>query len=228
MAAIVGARTQEMEERGKASEAALVPISALQHYIFCPRQCALIHVEQQWAEDGATVEGRLLHERADKPGAARRRGVRTLTALPLRSFALGLSGIADVVEMHAGDRNEAGETPFPVEYKRGRPKAHRADEVQLCAQGLALEEMFGRPVTEGALFYGERRRRMTVSFDAALRDLTTATVRAVRAMITTGTTPPPVYAKAKCTRCSLLEICRPQAMTAPRSVARWMAGLAEG
>lgn len=213
------------------AEADLVPLSALQHHIFCPRQCALIHVEQQWAEDGATVEGRLLHERSDKPGVARRRGVRTLTALPLRSFGLGVSGIADVVEMRTaqnGDGERMGETPFPVEYKRGSPKAHRADEVQLCAQGIALEEMFARPVLEGALFYGTNRRRMTVSFDETLRDLTHRTAQAVRAMIADDETPPPIYVKAKCSRCSLIEICRPQAMMAARPVLRWLTDLVEG
>jgi CRISPR-associated exonuclease Cas4 len=107
-----------------AAEDALVPVSALQHYLFCPRQCALIHVEQIWSEDGATAEGRLLHERVDGGGPDRRSGVRNVRSLTLRSFALGLSGKADVVEFQ-------GERPFPIEYKRGRPKAHRADEVQL-------------------------------------------------------------------------------------------------
>ena len=136
-----------------------IPISALQHYLYCPRQCALIHVEQLWAESRHTAEGRVLHERADQPRAERRRGVRTVTAMPLAHAALGLTGIADVVEFHdAGD----GEQAFPVEYKRGRPKAHRADEVQLCAQALCLEAMLDQPIPEGALFYGETRRRADV------------------------------------------------------------------
>jgi len=106
-------------------EDTLIALSALQHYLFCPRQCALIHVEQLWAEDGATAEGRLLHERTDAGRPDRRQGVKILRSLTIRSFTLGVSGKADVVELH-------GATPYPVEYKRGRPKSHRADEVQLC------------------------------------------------------------------------------------------------
>ncbi|MGH7115740.1 MAG: CRISPR-associated protein Cas4, partial [Stellaceae bacterium] len=118
-------------------EDALIPLSALQHQLFCPRQCALIHVEGLWAEDGATAEGRILHERVDAGRPERRPGVRIVRGLALRSLALGVCGIADVVEFSGRPPR-----PFPVEYKRGKPKAHRADEVQLCAQAMALEEMF--------------------------------------------------------------------------------------
>ena len=119
-------------------EDALIALSALQHQLFCPRQCALIHVEGLWAEDGATAEGRILHERVDAGRPERRPGVRIVRGLALRSLALGVSGIADVVEFSGRPPR-----PFPVEYKRGKPKAHRADEVQLCAQAICLEEMFG-------------------------------------------------------------------------------------
>ena len=197
----------------------LIALSALQHYLFCPRQAALIHVEQQWAEDAATVEGRLLHEKADKAGDRARHGVRTLTSVPLRSTALGVSGIADVVELH---RDEAVWRPFPVEYKRGKPKSHRADEVQLCAQAIALEEMLAVAVPEGALYYGERRRRTLVLFDDALRDLTARTAHEARAMILDGRTPSPVYVPQKCNRCSLIELCRPKEMERARSVNRWL------
>lgn len=129
-----------------------IPLSALQHYLYCPRQCALIHLERLWAESRHTAEGRLLHERADKSSVEHRRGVRTVTAMPLSHGGLGITGIADAVEFHAGD---AGEQPYPVEYKRGRPKAHRADEVQLCAQALCLERMLGVLVPEGTLYYGK-------------------------------------------------------------------------
>src|SRR5690606_30355984 len=114
--------------RGFMEDDHLIPISALQHYLYCPRQCALIHVEQQWAESRHTAEGRLLHDKADKPQIERRRGVRTVTAMPLAHAARGITGIADVVEFHDTPN---GERAYPVEYKRGRPKAHRADEVQL-------------------------------------------------------------------------------------------------
>lgn len=198
-----------------AAEEALVPVSALQHYLFCPRQCALIHVERIWAEDGATAEGQLLHARVDGGKPDRRGGVRTIRGLVLRSFAHGLSGKADAVEFHDG-------TPFPVEYKRGKPKAHRADEVQLCAQALCLEEMFGQPVPEGALFYGETRRRMPVAFDADLRALTARIATETRAMIASGHTPPPVAMPA-CRRCSLAEACAPQPLDHPPPVQRWLA-----
>ena len=127
------------------AEDALIPLSALQHYLFCPRQCALIHVEQIWAEDGATAEGRILHERVDAGGMESRPGLRVERGIALRSLALGVSGKADAVEFHGRPPR-----PVPVEYKRGKPKPHRADEVQLCAQAICLEEMFGAPVPEGA------------------------------------------------------------------------------
>ncbi|WP_428031646.1 CRISPR-associated protein Cas4 [Ancylobacter sp.] len=203
------------------TEEALVPLSALQHYLFCPRQCALIHVEQLWAEDVATAEGRLLHEKADSGRAEARPGVRTARSVALRSVALGVSGKADVVEFHRARGGEP-DTPFPVEYKRGKPKAHRADEVQLCAQALCLEEAFGVPVPQGALFYGETRRRLGVPFDAALRALTAEVAAATRSMIAAQVTPPPVHMPA-CRRCSLEALCQPARLEKPPSVARWLA-----
>ncbi|WP_228275033.1 CRISPR-associated protein Cas4 [Stakelama tenebrarum] len=196
----------------------LIPVSALQHYLFCPRQCALIHVERQWAEDGATAEGRILHDRVDKGGGDRRRDVRLVRSLPIRAPELGLIGVADVVEFHG---RGAAARPFPVEYKRGKPKAHRADEVQLCAQGLCLEAMFGHAVPEGALFYGEVRRRRAVSFDDDLRALTLRIVQETRAMFAARRTPPPVPFKG-CTRCSLADLCRPATFQQPPSVRRWL------
>jgi CRISPR-associated exonuclease Cas4 len=197
------------------NEDALVPISALQHQLFCPRQCALIHVERQWLEDGATAEGRILHERVDNGRPDRRRGVRTVRGMAIRSFALGITGKADAVEFQ-------GPQPYPVEYKRGRPKTHRADEVQLCAQALCLEEMFAVAVPEGALFYGELRRRTEIAFDAELRALTAATAAEVRAMVVSGRTPPPVPMPG-CARCSLEPLCRPKAIAARPAVERWLA-----
>ncbi|MDT8267268.1 CRISPR-associated protein Cas4, partial [Roseomonas sp. DSM 102946] len=139
------------------AEDGLIPLSALQHQIFCPRQCALIHVEQLWAEDGATAEGRLLHERVDAGKGETRPGLRVARGIALRSLALGVVGKADTVEFRGRPPQ-----PYPVEYKRGRPKAHRADEVQLCAQAVCLEEMSGTTIPEGALFYGQTRRRVVV------------------------------------------------------------------
>jgi CRISPR-associated exonuclease Cas4 len=152
------------------SVADFIALSALQHYLYCPRQCALIHIEQAWAENAATAEGRVAHERVHAVESEVRRGVRTVTGMPLRSDRLGVVGIADVVELHRAA--EGDWRPFPVEHKRGRPKAHRADEVQLCAQSMALEEMFAVEIAEGALFYGQSRRRTPVAFDLTLRALT--------------------------------------------------------
>ena len=204
-----------------AAEDALIPLSALQHHLFCARQCALIHVEQIWQEDAATAEGRLLHERADAGGAERRPGIRIARGLALRSLALGVAGKADVVEFHGASRTGHGH-PFPVESKRGKPKAHRADEVQLCAQAICLEEMFGVVVGEGALFYGVTRRRLPVVFDADLRTLTARVAAEARAMIAEGRTPLPVKTPA-CRRCSLMHACRPDRLEKPPSVTRWLA-----
>ncbi len=197
-------------------EDALAPLSALQHHLFCPRQCALIHVEQLWAEDRATAEGRLLHERVDAGRPESRPGVRIVRGLAIRSLALGVSGRADVVELHGRPPQ-----PFPVEYKRGKPKTHRADEVQLCAQAICLEEMFGRPVSEGALFYGVTRRRLSVAFDAELRALTARTAFEVRANIVAGRTPTPVRTPA-CSHCSMLDICLPGQLESPPQVDSWL------
>ena len=196
----------------------LVPISALQHMLYCPRQCALIHNEQQWAENRFTAEGRLLHERTDAGGRERRGNVTVERSVPLRSLRLGVSGIADVVEIHGHDRH-----PYPVEYKRGRPKSHRADEVQLCAQALCLEEMLGVRVPEGALFHGRSRRRKIVAFDAELRALTERVAEGTRRMLSVGETPPPEYAPNKCDACSLKDLCQPQSPRNPGAVDHWLA-----
>lgn len=199
-----------------ADEDALIPLSALQHHLFCPRQCALIHVEQQWAEDVATAEGRLLHERVDASRSETRPGIRIARGVALRSLALGVSGRADVVEFIGRPPR-----PFPVEYKRGKPKPHRADEVQLCAQAICLEEMLATSVPEGALFYGQTRRRVPVCFDAALRCLTAETAAAARANIIAGRTPPPVPMPG-CRACSLQSACQPDRLQAPPSVTSWL------
>ncbi|MGH8174760.1 MAG: CRISPR-associated protein Cas4 [Steroidobacter sp.] len=205
-------------------DADLIPISALQHYLYCPRQCALIHIEQQWAESRHTAEGRLLHERTDRPQAERRKGVRTVTAMPLLHLELGITGVADVVEFHQGD---AGEQILPVEYKRGRPKTHRADEVQLCAQGLCLEAMLGRAVAAGALFYGKIRRRKDVVFDDELRTLTRRTIADARAMMHSGVTPTASYDAKRCDACSLIDLCQPRLLARGHGVESWLRGQLE-
>lgn len=196
-----------------------IPLSALQHFLYCPRQCGLIHLEQIWTESSLTAEGRLMHRRADQPHAGSRRGVRTVTAMPLNHTGLGIHGVADVVEF-TGTRTDA--QARPVEYKRGRPKAHRADEVQLCAQALCLEQMLQQQIDHGALFYGEQRRRHEVAFDDALRALTLQTIAAVRAMFRSGVTPVMAYRADRCDRCSLLSDCQPRTTGAARSVLAWL------
>lgn len=213
-----------MSARLSESEDDPIPLSALQHWLFCPRQCALIHLERVWAENALTAEGRLAHEAVDLPRGERRKGVRTVTAMPLRSVELGITGIADVVELRD---TTAGTAAFPVEHKLGRPKAHRADEVQLCAQALCLEEMLGTSVPAGALFYGRTRRRQDVAFDAELRALTIQVVNEVRTLLASGCTPAPVYEAKRCDACSLLELCRPRALEHPRRVEAWLDRLIE-
>ncbi len=203
-------------------EDALIPLSALQHHLFCPRQCALIHLEQAWAENAATAEGRILHERVDAGRSETRPGVRIARGLTIRSLALGVVGRADVVEFHGRPPR-----PFPVEYKRGKPKAHKADEVQLCAQAICLEEMFGEAVDEGALFYGITRRRLTVVFDEDLRALTHRVASQARSNIAQGYTPPPTPMPA-CRHCSLSEICQPIRLEKPPQVARWLVAQVTG
>lgn len=207
----------------------LLPLSALQHLLFCERQCALIHLEQIWVESSLTAEGRQLHERVDSGKGEARGDLHIARGLALRSLRLGLSGKADVVEMHRVAGEEPGaELPglagrwraFPVEYKRGKPKAHRADEVQLCAQALCLEEMLDAPVPAGALFYAQTRRRLDVAFDAELRRLTEDTAARLHRLIASGRTPAAVR-EPKCDQCSLLGVCMPDAVS--RSVRRYLA-----
>ncbi|MCE8040398.1 CRISPR-associated protein Cas4 [Halomonas sp. MCCC 1A11062] len=196
-----------------------VPLSALQHMLFCPRQCALIHLEQQWEENRYTAEGRILHERADHLGHERRRGIHTAMALPLASEVLGLTGVADVVEF---DETRQPHVVRPIEYKRGRPKAHRADEVQLCAQALCLEEMLSLRIEEGALYYGKTRRRKTVTFDEELRTLTLRIIAETRALFDSNRTPSATYEPKRCDHCSLIDACQPQVMGKQRSAGRWL------
>jgi CRISPR-associated exonuclease Cas4 len=192
----------------------LLPLSALQHLVFCERQCALIHLEQLWADNPLTVQGTQLHEKVDEGLGESRGDLRIARGLPLRSFRLGLAGRADAVELH---RQPSGLwQPFPVEYKRGQPKSHRADEIQLCAQALCLEEMLDTPVPSGALFYGMPRRRQDVPIDADLRRLTQDAAARLHQLLASGVTPPPVR-ETKCDRCSLIDLCLPGA---PRTSAR--------
>ena len=185
----------------------LIFLSALNHYLYCPRRCALIHIEQLWSENLFTAEGRIMHDKADSNKFESRGNIRIDYSVPLRSLRLGLVGKADVVEFHKhGDMW----IPFPVEYKRGKPKMDDCDKVQLCAQALCLEEMLGGNIPSGAIFYGKTRRRMDVVFGKALRTATEETARRVHELIESGITPKAEYSK-KCERCSLLHLCLPKA-----------------
>lgn len=197
----------------------LLPLSALQHLRFCERQCALIHVEGLWAENVLTVEGSHLHKKVDAGPEESRGDVRITRGVPLRSLRLGLIGKADAVELHRLDGGAW--RPFPVEYKRGRPKRDRSDEVQLCAQALCLEEMQETPVPAGALFYGQTRRRMEVAFDAELRAETEAAAARLHELIRGGVTPR-ARREPKCESCSLLHLCLPDAGGSGRSAVRYL------
>ena len=187
-----------------------LPLSALQHWAYCPRQCGLIHLEQAFDDNLQTQRGQAVHAQVDKPGVEERKGLRIERALPIWSEALGLIGKADVVEF------EPDGTPYPVEYKHG--SRHKAadiaacDDVQLAAQAMCLEGMTGRAVSEGALYYASSRRRRVVPITQTLRAQVADTAAAVRAMLTQGTLPPPTLDVRRCKGCSLRERCQPQAL----------------
>ena len=184
-----------------------VMISALQHYLYCRRRCALVHIEQQWQENRLTAEGHIFHERVHTSGRESRRTLRVEYDVPIRSLHLGLVGRADIVEFH---RQEDGTwQPRPVEYKRGRPKRDDSDRVQLCAQALCLEEMLACSIPEGALYYGEKRRRTSVVLTNELRELVRSTAADVHALLATGRTPPPRRGP-HCAHCSCLPLCLPE------------------
>ena len=193
----------------------LLPISALQHLLFCERQCALIHIERLWAENLFTAEGRIMHDRTDAPRTTTESGVRVARGMRVWSRQLGVFGICDVVEFREG-------VPTPVEYKRGRPKSHRADEVRLCAQAMCLEGMFDVRIPHADLFYGQPRRRLDVTLDEALRGLTRQVAAQCHALIDGGATPAAVYDRKRCSACSLLEICLPQRPSREVSVAEYV------
>ena len=192
-----------------------LPLSGLQHFVFCRRQWALIHIEQQWAENYWTVDGDILHEKAHDPEKRERRGDLLITrGMPVHSPTLGVSGQCDVVEFRRDDRGAAlpGEeglwVPFPVEYKRGRPKEHQADELQLCAQAMCLEEMLCCPVPAGALFYGEPRRRTEVVFTDELRERVRSCLEEMHQYYDRQYTPK-VHPNKGCAACSLKDLCMP-------------------
>jgi CRISPR-associated exonuclease Cas4 len=200
------------------SEDQLLPISALQHLLFCERQCALIHVERQWAENRFTVEGQHLHRKAHHGRDEWRGDTRIVRGLWIRSFRLGLVGQADVVEFESGAT--AGRVT-PIEYKRGRPKTNNSDRVQLCAQAMCLEEMLAITIDAGDLFYGKRQRRTHVIFEESLRTTTEAAAKRLHQMLESGETPPAVRDK-KCDTCSLFHLCLPEVTQITRCATRFV------
>jgi len=198
----------------------LIPISALNQYEYCPRRCALIFIEQIWDENLFTAEGRLLHARVHEQDGESRGDVRIERGVPLRSLRLGLIGKADVVEFHKAGKGNC--IPFPVEYKRGKPKIDDSDKVQLCAQAMCLEEMLGISIPAGAIFYGRTRRRLDVKFDEELRKETEEATKRTHALIEAGITPKPVYSK-RCTSCSIIAECLPKTIQNKRSVKNYLA-----
>ena len=181
-----------------------MPLSALAHWAYCPRQCALIHAEQDYTDNEHTLDGNRVHEQVD--------------SAPLRvwSDTLGLTGIADIVEWHNG-------VPYPIEYKRG-PIRNKAGDLQLCGQALCLEEMFGVAIPEGAIYHFKSRRRRTVAINDNLRQRTKAAIKDIRLMLATGSMPAPA-ADTRCRQCSLLDTCMPYAIAQQSAIARYAKSL---
>ena len=186
-----------------------VPLSALQHWVYCPRQCGLIHLEQAFEDNIHTARGQAVHHLVDAPGYEIKAGVKVERSLPLWSDRLGLIGKADLVEFHPDG------TVFPVEFKHGRKRQKTHDDIQLAAQAMCLEDMLGRPVPLGAIYHASSHRRREVAITSALRDLVIETAEAIRVMLRAGVLPPPVF-DARCRECSLKDICQPEALTAMR------------
>lgn len=203
--------SSEFSETGMDED--LLPISALQHIAYCPRQFALIHIEQVWEENFFTADGRRLHERVDSGFAEQRKGRRHERSVLLLSKQHGLTGKMDLLEIEQGDPPRY----FPVEYKRGKPKIQDWDRIQLCAQALCIEEMCSTVVEEGAIWYWEIRRREPITINKELRAATVATIAAAHNLRAAGLTPAPVNDKKRCRSCSLVGLCRPNDFRQDRS-----------
>ena len=191
----------------------VVPVSALQHWCYCPRQCALIHMEQSFSENRHTLHGRALHATVDTPGYEIRAGIRAERALPIWSDTLGLVGRADIVEFLPDG------TPYPVEYKHGSRRQRTHDDLQLAAQALCLEEMTDKSVPKGAIFHASSKRRREVIIDGNLKDAVITTITEIRTCLDSGKLPPPIYDE-RCRGCSLIELCQPQALLASEKLKR--------
>ena len=203
-------------------EDSLIPISALQHVLYCKRQYALIHLEQLWDENRFTAEGRVLHERVDDRHKESRKDYKIEYGMSLRSLEYGLIGKADVVEFKKAGMEYL--EILPVEFKRGRTKSDDWDNVQLCAQALCLEEMFSLPVEKGQFYYLQGHRRTDVLFSNELRQKTAETIDVIRKINAAGKTPAAVYASRLCDRCSIFNLCMPKATNrGGKGVSRYIA-----
>ncbi len=207
-------------------------LSGLQHFRFCQRQWALIHIENQWAENFRTVDGSLMHEKAHENGSSESRGdLLIVRGLAVHSSSLGVSGQCDVVEFRRNpdgillQNREGLWQPFPVEYKRGKPKENNADSLQLCGQAMCLEEMLCCAIPEGALFYGETRRRLSVPFTQELRGQVQGLLTEMHDLFRKQYTPK-VKPSKSCNACSLKELCLPKLMRV-KKVSAYLSGAME-
>lgn len=225
-----------MEDRNADEDYLL--LSGIQHMAFCERQWALIHIEQVWADNAHTMEGKYIHERVDNPFEDEtRKDIRVVRALPIVSNKLGLRGVADIVEFQRTENDLAGITVrlenrkgwwrlYPVEYKRGRPKPDDRDAVQLCAQAIALEEMFGVEIEKGFLYYAQTRHRVEIIFDQVIRIRVAQLCEKMHIMMSEGKTPKATKGK-HCSLCSLKEICQPNLTISHRSVKDYLARMVD-
>jgi len=227
----------EHSRGSKSAEEDYLQLSGIQHYAYCPRQWGLIYLEGQWQDNLFTFHGTALHRKADRGAAVESRGeLITCRAVPLVSHCLGISGRADVIEfLYCGEQQEpqtvmmSGRSgwwrPYPVEYKRGRPKSGGWDHVQLCAQAICLEEMLGVPVLEGAMYYGRTRRRHPVRFDSALRMHVAELAREMHALTEAGETPRAPARALRCRGCSLIDVCVPKLTRRTKRLGNYMRDL---
>jgi len=206
-----------------------IMLSGIQHFEFCQRQWALIHIEQQWNENKLTFEGSIIHDRVDDPFIVESSAERFVSrSVPVVSHRLKLYGIADVVEFIKSPSNGAAILgheglwkPYPIEYKHGKPKEDDCDILQLCAQAICLEEMLNIPISEGAMYYHKTRRRQKIKFDETIRNKTIETAKKMYSFFSAGITPAAVYVK-KCDNCSMFDICLPKMNYKPGSVEKYI------
>lgn len=193
-----------------------IPLSALQHYAYCPRQCALIHNEQAWLENWFTAKGQILHQRVDRAEPETRKGIRFERGVLVESKRLGLTGKLDLLEIEIASGQHT-----PVEYKSGKTKIEDWDRIQVCAQAICLEDMLSVEIPSAALWYWRTRKRENVLLDDILRAHTLAVIESVRVLLSSGTTPNTAAPKDKCQACSLIDLCQPDVLRKDKSRQYW-------